>query len=289
MIYLALSVLSASLIFIIFKLFSKYEINILQAITVNYITASISGIIAYSSPIKVYDLPKYEWFYGTMALGLIFILVFNLMAVTTQKSGLSVAAVASKMSVAIPITFGIIAYNESTGFLKIIGILIALVAVYLTSIKSSKGISIKRENLIFPLLVFIGNGVVDTSIKFLETSYVAKTDIPIFSATVFGFAAIIGIIKLSFQAITKTVSISIKNIIGGIALGIPNYCSIYFLIQALRHDNMDSSTVFTINNVAVLLVSTIAGILFFNEKLILKNWIGIILSILSILLVAFST
>ncbi|MDH7448252.1 EamA family transporter [Aquimarina sp. 2201CG14-23] len=288
MIYLLLSILASSLILITFKLFVKYNVDTLQAIVVNYIVASISGIIAYSQPIKIYSVIKSDWFFGTIILGFIFILVFNLMAITTQKNGLSVAAVASKMSVVIPVVFGIVVYKESTGILKIIGILIALIAVYMTSIKTTDGISIKKENLIYPLSVFLGGGIIDTSIKFMETNYVANLDVPIFSATIFGFAAIVGILILVYKTVQGTIKISSKNIIAGICLGVPNYFSIYFLIQALRNESMDSSTVFIINNVAILLVSTLVGIIFFSEKLILKNWIGIILAIISILLVTFS-
>ncbi|WP_299315325.1 EamA family transporter [uncultured Aquimarina sp.] len=288
MTYLLLSILASSCILITFKLFAKYNVDTLQAIIVNYVVACVSGLIAYTKPIRIDIIIQSNWFYGTIILGFIFILVFNFMAITTQKNGLSVAAVASKMSVAIPVIFGIIAYNESTGIIKLIGIAIALIAVYMTSMKTVGGISIKKENLIYPLLVFIGGGIIDTSLKFMETNYVAKMDIPVFSATIFGFAAILGILILIYQAIKGTLKITTKNIIAGICLGIPNYFSIYFLIQALRNENMDSSTVFIINNVAILLVSTFVGILFFKERLILKNWIGIILAIFSILLVTFS-
>ncbi|WP_062060533.1 EamA family transporter [Aquimarina longa] len=288
MIYLILSVLASSLIFVIFKVFPKYNIDTLQAIIINYVVASISGIIAYSEPIDITYISKKDWFYGTMILGIIFISVFNLMAITTQKNGLSVAAVATKMSLVIPIIFGIIAYQESTGILKIIGVLIALIAVYLAAIKTTENSSMLKGNLIFPILVFIGSGVIDTSIKFLETHYVTKNDIPIFSATIFGFAAFTGTAILIYKASIGNLKISLKNIIAGIILGVPNYFSIYFLIKALRHDNMDSSAVFTINNVAILLVSTTLGILFFKEKLTLKNWTGIILAIVSIILVALS-
>ncbi|WP_378172898.1 EamA family transporter [Aquimarina sp. SS2-1] len=288
MIYLFLSIIASSWILITFKLFAKYNVDTMQAIIFNYIAASISGFIAYTEPIKILGIIKSSWFYGTIVLGLIFILVFNLMAITTQKNGLSVAAVASKMSVAIPVVFGIIVYHESTAPLKILGIVIALFAVYMTSMKTVGGVSVKTKNLIYPLLVFLGGGIIDTSLKFMETNYVAKMDIPIFSAAIFSFAGIFGIVLLLYMTIKRTLKITIKNIIAGICLGIPNYFSIYFLIQALRNDQLDSSTVFIINNVAILLVSTFAGILFFKEKLIIKNWIGIILAIISILLVTFS-
>jgi len=286
--YLLFSIIASSWIFITFQLFAKYKVDTLQAIVVNYIVASISGMIAYSKPISFYEIKSFNWFYMTMVLGLIFILVFNLMAITTQKNGLSVAAVATKMSVAIPVVFGIIIYKESTGILKVTGIIIALIAVYMTSIKTTEGISIRKEHLIYPLLVFIGSGIIDTSLKFMEEHYVAKLDTAIFSASIFGFAAILGVLILAYKALQKTLKISIKNIVAGVCLGIPNYFSIYFLIRALQNKSMDSSTVFIINNVAILLVSTVVGILFFKEKLNLKNWIGIILAIVSILLVTLS-
>ncbi|KZS41825.1 hypothetical protein AWE51_20745 [Aquimarina aggregata] len=288
MIYLIFSVLASSLIFVIFKLFAKYNVDTLQAIIVNYVVAAVSGIIAYSEPVQITYITNQGWFYGAAILGIVFISVFNLMAITTQRNGLSVAAVATKMSLAIPIIFGVIVYQESTGILKITGILIALVAVYLTSSKTTEGVSLTKRNLIFPLLVFIGSGIIDTSLKFFETHHVAANDVSIFSATIFGFAAIIGVCTLIYKRINGTLKLQLKNVIAGIGLGVPNYFSIYFLIKALRYENMDSSTVFTINNVAVLLVSTIAGILFFKEKLMLKNWIGIGLAILSIILVTFS-
>lgn len=267
-------------------MFSKYNVDTLQAIIINYIVASISGIIAYSEPVNLTTISEEGWFFGAMILGVIFISVFNLMAITTQKNGLSVAAVATKMSLVIPILFGIFMYKESTEVLKIIGIIVALIAVYLTSMKSTGGVSINKNNLIFPILVFIGSGIIDTSLKYFETNHVAQNDVPIFSASIFGFAAIVGIITLVYKSITSNLRLSIKNVIAGIGLGVPNYFSIYFLIKALRHDNIDSSTIFTVNNVAVLIVSTIAGILFFREKLSLKNWIGIVLATVSIYLVA---
>ena len=125
----------------IFKLFAHYNINTLQAIVVNYFIAFATGILTYTGETTVTEAIGSKWFYGALALGFVFISVFNLMAITTQKSGLSVVSVATKMSVIIPITFGILYYNESAAFLKIAGIALALVAVYLASIKEKTSIN----------------------------------------------------------------------------------------------------------------------------------------------------
>ena len=286
MIYLLLSVLSSTVIFVIFRLYKKYKVNTLQAIIVNYFIACTVGFFGYIEGSDVSRVPSEDWFTGALILGVLFIAVFNLAAITTQKSGLSVVAVATKMSVAIPVLCGIFLYNESTGILKLIGITLALVAVYLTSIKKKEGISIQPKNLIFPLLVFLGSGIIDTSIKYLETSYVSKTDVGLFSSTIFATAGTIGIGILIYQAITGKLELKFRNLIGGIALGIPNYYSIYFLVLALRSEGYDSSTIFTMNNVAIVAFSTLVGIVLFKEKLIKKNWIGLALAVISIILVA---
>ncbi|MDR5589766.1 EamA/RhaT family transporter [Christiangramia sp. SM2212] len=286
MIYLLLSVLSSTIIFVVFRLYKKFGVNTLQAIVVNYFIACTVGFFGYIEGSDLSHVPSENWFPGALMLGILFITVFNLAAITTQKSGLSVVAVATKMSVAIPVLCGIFLYNESTGILKILGILFALVAVYLTSIKTEEGISIKKENLIFPLLVFLGSGIIDTSIKYLETSYVSETDVGLFSSTIFATAGSLGILILIGQGVMGNLKISFKNILGGIALGIPNYYSIYFLVMALRSEGFDSSTIFTMNHVAIVTVSTLVGILLFKEKLIRKNWIGLILAVISIILVA---
>ncbi|GAA4325980.1 hypothetical protein GCM10023115_39640 [Pontixanthobacter gangjinensis] len=286
MIYLLLSVLSSTVIFVVFRLYKRFGVNTLQAIIVNYFVACTVGFFGYIENTSFGHVPSESWFPGALMLGFLFIAVFNLAAITTQKSGMSVVAVATKMSVAIPVLFGIFLYNESTGILKILGIILALAAVYLTSIKSKEGISIKSKNLVFPLLVFLGSGIIDTSLKYLETNYVSETDVGLFSSTIFATAGIIGTIILIVQGLMGRLKINFKNILGGIALGIPNYFSIYFLVLALRSKGFDSSTIFTMNHVAIVTVSTLLGILLFQERLIPKNWIGLGLAILSIILVA---
>ena len=286
MIYLLLSILASTIIFIIFKLFEKFQINIFQAIVVNYCIAFTTGILSYNGTITISQLPNLDWFYYTLILGALFIIVFNLMAITTQKSGLSVVSVATKMSVVVPVLFGLLYYNESLGTVKLIGIAIALIAVYLTSNKSKQGITVNRKSIVLPILVFIGSGIIDTSIKFLEDTYVANNDVPLFSAIIFLAAAVIGFIFIIIQIIRGSFKFEFKNIIAGICLGVPNYFSIYFLVQTLRSDILESSGIFAINNVSIVALSTFAGIFIFKEKLIRKNWIGIALAILSIVLIS---
>lgn len=284
MIYLLLSILASTAIFVTFKLFERFKINTLQAIVVNYFTASAFGVLSYEAKINTLEIINSKWFYGAILLGFLFISVFNLMALTAQRNGLSVASVAGKMSVIIPVVFGLYAYNESLGFQKLFGIVLALIAVYLTAIKAKTSIS-WRQGLLLPFLLFLGSGVIDASLKYFETAYVPKNGVPVFSATIFGCAAIIGLLILIYKSINQNFKFEIKNAIGGIILGVINYYSIIYLLKALQYQGLESSTLFTVNNVAIVMVSTLLGLFLFRESISKKNWLGISLAIVSILLV----
>ena len=285
MFYLLISICISSFLFVIFKLFDVLKVNTFQAIVVNYFVAAVLGFYLSNNSVSFQEIPNQPWFLGAFLLGIMFILVFNVMAQTSQKNGLSVASVSSKMSVVIAIVFGVWYYEESLGFIKLSGILLALIAVYLTSVKEKKETTVKQVSLLFPILLFFGSGAIDTSLKFIETSFVEEGGVPLFSATIFGCAFILGMSILLYQMVKGTFRFEFKNILGGILLGVPNYFSIVYLLKALSTDGMESSTAFTLNNVGIVILSTLFGLFIFKEKLIWKNWLGIVIAIVSILLV----
>ncbi|MEY8779997.1 GRP family sugar transporter [Allomuricauda sp. XS_ASV26] len=285
MLYLALSVMSSTWIFVVFKLYDVYKVQTLIAIIVNYFTACSVGLLLYDQPLEIQQILGASWIWGPIFMGVLFITIFNLMAKTSQVAGVSVASVATKMSLVIPVLLGVLLYREQLSAFETIGILLALAAVYLVSGKG-KGIHVDRKHLILPILVFLGSGVIDSSIKYFEEEHLSDPEIPIFSSMIFGFAALSGLVFIAIRPNKKEMKLNMKNVLGGVALGIPNYFSIYFLIRALRADLLGSAAIFTINNVAIVMLSTLIGILLFKEKLTPKNWAGVALSVLSIILVA---
>jgi multidrug transporter EmrE-like cation transporter len=241
------------------------------------------GFLLAERQIPISEIPLEPWFMGALFLGALFVSIFFVMAMTAQKNGVSVTSIAGKMSVVVPVIFGVILYNESVTFLKLVGILIALLAVYLSSVKEQR--SKKNGTLFLPVLLFIGSGTIDTLLKYIQENYVADEDISIFSGSLFGIAGIFAFFILVIKMVKKRTPFGLKNILAGIILGVPNYYSIIFLIKALQNKNFESSTLFTINNVAIVVVSTLVGLFFFKEKFSIKNKIGVAMAILGIVLV----
>lgn len=286
--YLVLSVLASSLIFVIFKLYARYGVQTLYAIIVNYFIACSVGLYFYQGNLSFSTTAQKPWFTGTLALGALFIIVFNLMAATSQKIGVSAASVATKMSLVIPVVFGVWMYGERLGIFEVLGILLALGAVYLATMRKKTVIN-HTYMLLLPVAVFLGSGIIDTSIKYAQQISVPEEEFPLFSAMVFGSAATCGTLFVLVKAVKNGIRVNLKNVLGGICLGIPNYFSIYFLMKSLDSDTLNSASIFTINNVAIVMCSTLLGILLFKERISSKNWFGIGLAVVSIILVALGT
>lgn len=282
MTYIIISVLLNSLLFIILKAFTKYKIDTLTALVANYGTAFVIGYFI-TDNYSYSKVLEFQWYTSSLLLGLLFISVFFATAMTAQRNGLSAASVASKMSVIIPIGMGVCVFKDSLGFLKMMGIVLAFSAVFLTSKKESGTIAIKQQFL-WPVLVFIGAGIIDGGLKLIQHFYLKNDDTFMFTTHTFFTAFVLGAVLITFK-ITKDPSFfKAKSIIAGIILGIPNFFALYYMIKMLGHETWDSSTIFTIHNVAIVVFTTGSGILLFKEKISLKNGLGIALALISIAL-----
>ncbi|PCH75887.1 MAG: hypothetical protein COB98_07810 [Flavobacteriaceae bacterium] len=289
MLDLLYSVLLTGIILLVFKCFNKYKVANLEAIIVNYAVAFSIGFSMSKSEVVFRDIPNQSWFIGVLVLGSLFIIVFNILALTTQKFGFSVVSVASKMSLVIPVLFAVLMYGDVLTVAKITGLVLALLAVYFITKKEADALDFDRKYWYLPILLFIGAGVLDTLLNYIETTYVPAAEFELYTASIFMVAGVLGVFYILLKTLVfkKDFRFKFKNILGGICLGIPNYFSVYYLLKALNTEGVSSATIFTINNVAVVLLATMMGLLFFKERLSLLNWLGALLSILAILLFYF--
>ena len=286
MLYLLLSIFFNAILFVIIKSFAKFNINALQALVVNYLTAFLVGLLFLNNQKIDSQILQKNWIFGSIILGFIFIGTFYATTIASQRNGLSTASVASKMSIVIPILSGVLLFHEVLNSIKISGIILALIAVYFTS-KKEKGEIQASGNLLYPVLVFIGAGTIDASLKYLQSHFVPENEVGIFSTLTFLCAFFVGILIISFQVIVNKTKIYGRNILGGIILGIPNFFSLYYLIKMLEAKAFQSATLFTIHNIAIVILTSIVGVLFFNEKLNKRNIFGILLALLAIFLVTY--
>ena len=286
MIYFILVIVLNTLLSVLFKIFPKYNIDTFQAIVFNYITCVITGTWYLGAMPFTTTQMHAAWLPYAIIMGIAFISVFNLIGYCTKTIGITATTISNKLSLIIPVIISIIAYNETSTTLRIIGILLAIPAVYFSSKKTEKADKQNSWKLI--ALLFLLSGLLDSFVKFVETTFLNHTeDQAYYTIYVFSTAAIIGMGILIQNLIRKKTKFAFKNIVAGCILGIPNYFSIYFFIKLLNSHIMNSSAIIPIANIGVVVCAAIAALFLFKERMNKVNTIGLLLGIAAILLIAF--
>jgi drug/metabolite transporter (DMT)-like permease len=290
LLYFIGSIVLTSYLTLSFKMVERFGIPVFQAIVFNYITCVITGCLVNGSvPVSSVNEPWFLW--GGLA-GCIFISLFNIIAITTQKIGVAVASVANKLSLVIPFVFSIYLYNEDITWIKIVGIVLALTAVLFTCWPSAHYETAAHKHVksiayLLPAVIFIASGFLDTLLKYVEQSFLNQDNTNAFFIVAFATAACLGIVSLTGLVISKRIQFDARSILAGIAIGIPNYFSIWFFIRMLRQYQGNSSAVIPINNIGIVLFSSVMAWLLFREQLRIINWLGIFLAVIAITMIAF--
>lgn len=283
MIYLLLSILSSSVIFITFKVTERFKTNLIKLITVNYLVAALLGFSFNNYPVSFLNVLTSEWLPYALVIGFSFILMFFLIGYSTRLSGVAVTTIAGKLSMVIPILFSMLYFSEKTTFLKISGLILATIAVFLTSYRPvDKAKNIKL--IIIPIAIFLGSGITDSVVKYAQTYHVPNSMSLLFPAVVFLTALLLGLIYILVKPKSLSKNISVAELIGGTILGIANFGSLYFFILALNNSKLDSSIVFGLNNICIVLFSILIGFVMFKEKFSRVNFAGVLMAVIAILI-----
>lgn len=285
MMYLLLTVLLNTFLFALFKLFPRWGINGWQAIVSNYVVCVLTGsVLIKKVPFSVASTQQ-GWFPWSLLMGAMFISLFNLIAWRTREDGMTTTTVANKLSLVIPVAFSFVLYGESISLLKVLGIAVAFPAVYLST--RAEGIVKKPRSWAYPLLLFVGSGLLDTLVKYVEHHYLNNAEQQaLYTIHVFATAALLGVLSMGYNMLFRGMRLSTRSLWAGVILGIPNYFSIFFLIKLLHSGFLQSSAAIPVNNIGIVLFSALVAMLLFREKPTAARLVGLLLSVLAILLIA---
>jgi drug/metabolite transporter (DMT)-like permease len=290
LVYLLLSVALSSGIFMVFKAVGRLKLELFPVVVINYLTCFLLGnLLLGSEHVLNSEIIQLPGFFPTASMGLIFVGTFVLMGYSTQKAGASMSAMASKMSVVIPVLVAVIFLGESIGIKGIAGVILALVSVYLVSTGSESGLgSMGRFDPVL-LLVFLGSGMVDTGLNLIKYADFKGFNNLQFASITFGGAAVVALGVSVFQLNRWKLFFrqgSFKGIVLGVLLGTINYFSIVAMYAAIDAYQGKTGVFFTLNNIGVLLLTIFLGY-FLGEKYNSKTLVGVFFAIIAILLLGF--
>lgn len=285
MIYLILAILFSTGVFVAMRLFERFGLDNHQALMWNYVFATGTGFVVCEKFETLPQLVAEPWFGLSVLTGFWFIFTYLLMTASTQRSGVTVTSLSSKISVVLPILAGVIFFSEPLSYMTAIGIVLALVALFLV-LGGKKDSGDVNKNWLLPILIFFGTGTGDILMKITEQQHTGG-DMGFMIAFIYFVALVFGIIIVVSDIIRGKSKWQWKNAIGGIMLGVINYFSTYCVYYAMRY--FTNVVLFPIYNIGVVSLTAVIGWLAFKEKLTWKNYLGLAIAIIAVILIAFRT
>lgn len=281
MLSLLLTILFSTLIIITFRVLGMLKISEIQSIAFNYFFAVILGIFIWKEPFQLKSYTVASWFELSIITGVLFVLTFYLLSRSSRSVGIAITAVASRMSVMIPVLAGFLIFGDNLSITKIGGLLLAVFSFYLI-FKPKGELVIDWKNILFPVLLFLGIGANDTMMKYVQYHFLSD-DLTLFLTMVFFIAFIASLLLMVFRIFAKKESISLKSVAAGFVLGLLNFGSTYYFINSMAY--FESSIFFPVVNVGIVLLTSLAGIVFFKERLSKINWFGIVIAVVAIMII----
>jgi drug/metabolite transporter (DMT)-like permease len=204
------------------------------------------------------------------------------MGISSQKNGMGKTSVAVKMSLALSAMAFVFLYDESITLLKIGGLLLTIVGIVMITRDKNEVNSGNNSGWLL-VLIFFGSAGLDITLNVIKQKIANGYPDELFTAFGFLAAGLIGIIWLIVQLLRKKEQFKWRNVLAGIILGIPNYFSIFFLVQAYEKTSWSDSTVLALMNSSIVALAAIIGMLIFKESKHVQKIIGLIVVILAII------
>ena len=263
MFYLIIAILLSSTLSILMRISEKYVKGNIAMLAVNYVSCSIVGLM-FTGVDKVFM--SAEGFGLSVGLGLIggalYLGGFLLLQFNIKQNGGVLPATFMKLGLLVPIVVSITIFGERPDALQIIGFAVALAAILL--INFDKDAVSKNFKPIWLVILLLVAGFGDTTTKvFDELGNPALADQ--FLLFLFGAACVVALILTA----VKKQKIGRWELLFGVLIGVPNYLSSRFMLMAL--DYLPAVIVYPTFSVGGIVVVTLAGVLFFRERLSKKQ------------------
>lgn len=249
----------------------------------NYVVAGLLGLLMGGS-VESIQLPI-QWMIVALLVGVGFVAGFMLQMYAIGTIGLAIPISIARIATLVPVIASAIIYGEYPSPIQIAGIVAGVAAFVMLGLAQSKSNidpshPVGASTIGLLLLILVVMGANDFSMKIAQESAINQSG---FLCFVFGFAGIIcwGIILM------RRVPITLRDLLLGALLGVPNFFSSWFLVKALGE--LSASVVFPVVSAGGVILATLTALLFWKEYPTRAAWIGIALSAVAVALIGLGT
>lgn len=272
---LLLSILTSALIAVLMRLSSDQVRSPLGMLFANYLVCTLLGA-AYTD-FRIF-LPQEPGFSTALELGLfnggVYLSSFVLYQYNTRKNGIVLSSIFMKLGLLVPMVLSILFFNEIPSAVQIAGFVLAVIAILLINYKKDGA----TGNLGFSLiLLLILGGCADAMskvYKVLGTEALSDQFLLYTYGTAFILCTTLMILKKEYPGK--------REFLYGALIGVPNFLSTKFMLGALT--SIPAVVAYPTFSVSTMLLVTLAGTVFFREKLTKNQWIALAIILVALVL-----
>lgn len=276
--YLVLSIICSVSVGVIFKISRQYEINTVQVVGLNYLFALLLSLIFFEPNLT--NLDSSAPFLVYASLGVLLPVVFLFLIASIANIGIVKTDAAQRLSLIIPILAAWLIFGEVFTTYKIIGIGVGFLSLFFILTKPS---TTSNSSWKYPLLVFLGFGIIDILFKKIAIYTLVPYTTSLF--IVFLIAFIVMAFVIAANWFREKQSFDSRNLLFGLLVGVFNFGNILFYLKAHKTFAESPSTVFAGMNMGVIILGSLIGVIAFKETLSRMNYLGLILALGSIILI----
>ena len=286
MIILLTSIFCSISVSILLRQARHYELDIAQAIAVNYGVATVLCLVLLKPHPTALLAPSASWIV-LLGLGALLPSIFLVMAAAVQQAGIVRSDAAQRLSLLIPLLAAFVFFGEPLSAVKAGGIVTALIALVLlltrpgvqqaeTGVATGSSASPWTGALLLAG-VWAGYGTIDILFKQLAREALD------FSSSLLVAFILAGVLMTGWLWAHKA-RWQRRNLVAGVLLGLLNFGNIYFYIRAHQQFPDNPALVFSAMNIGVIAGASLIGGGLFKERLSALNILGIVLAIMAIVL-----
>ncbi len=266
MVFLCLAILSSAAISLLMRLSANKVSAGRSMLSVNYLVCALLGG-AYAN----FDLvcPEVSGFPSAVVMGAVCGVMllggFVLFQWNTAKNGIVLSSIFMKLGLLVPMAVSVLFFREMPTWMQITGFCLAVLAIVLINLKSESSGSRFCWQLLMMLLMCGGADAMNKVFEVMGPGALSNQFL--------FYSFFVALVLCLALVVYKKERPGIRELLFGAAIGIPNFFSSKFLLLAL--EDLPAVVVFPTFSIATMLIATLAGVIFFKERLGKWQWIAL--------------
>ena len=275
MFYLLLTILGGAMVSVLMRLSESKIKNSIGMLEANYIACFVISAANAGIGNLFPNMPGID---RTQLLGFItgvlFLACYLIFQVSVRRNGVVLSSAFSKLGLMVSIVMSIVFFGEKPTLLQTIGFLLAVGAIFLMNYRKEETESGFKVGL---LLVLLFGGASDAMAKVFEELGTASQE-----PQYLFYTFLVALVLCTVLMLQKKQRMGRWEILFGVLIAIPNFVSTRFMLNALAV--IPGVIAYPAFSVGTILAVTAAGVLFFHEKLSIRQWIGISVILVALIL-----